>query len=304
MPNSTALPGASCQHTLAQPVSLSGTTLHGGQKVRLQLLPAPAGHGVVFQRDDLPLAISRLPARWDAVVDTRLCTVLGNPHGARVSTVEHLLSALAGCAIDNVIVCLDGPEVPILDGSAAGWVDLLDLAGRQAQAEPRRHLQLRRPLRVESADSWALLVPAQGSRFRVSIEFDEPLIGRQQCDLQLSVEGYRAQISRARTFGFARDVEAMLASGRARGGSLANAVLIAEGRVLNPEGLRWPDEFVRHKLLDCIGDLYLAGGSIEGQLIAHRPGHALNAQILRTLFQQPDCWQWVSAPSCHLAQAA
>lgn len=304
MPNPTALPGASCQHTLAQPVSLSGIALHGGQSVRLQLLPAPAGHGVVFQRDDLPLAISRLPAHWNAVVDTRLCTVLGNPHGVQVSTVEHLLSALAGCAIDNVIVSLDGPEVPILDGSAAGWMDLLDQAGRRAQAVPRRRLQIRRPLRVAMGDSWAKLLPAQGSRYRVGIDFEEPLIGRQQCELRLTIEGYRAQIARARTFGFACDVEAMLASGRARGGSLDNAVLIADGKVLNPEGLRWPDEFVRHKLLDCIGDLYLAGAPIEGQLIAHRPGHALNVQILRELFQQPDCWQWSSTQPCALAHAA
>ncbi|MDW8478768.1 MAG: UDP-3-O-acyl-N-acetylglucosamine deacetylase [Xanthomonadales bacterium] len=226
-------------------------------------------------------AKAEIAARHDAVVATRLSTVLANAAGAEVATVEHLLAALAGLGIDNVRIELDGPEVPILDGSAREWVACLDAAGRVAQPAPRRRLLLRRPVRIGLGDAWAILLPAAAPRYSVSIEFPDPAIGRQSLDFELDPERFRREIAPARTFGFLRDLDRLKAEGRARGGSLANAVVVDGERVLNPEGLRFPDEFVRHKLLDLIGDLALAGAPIAAHVIAHRPGHALNHRILR-----------------------
>jgi UDP-3-O-[3-hydroxymyristoyl] N-acetylglucosamine deacetylase len=289
-PDSRADP--SMQSTLAAAVGLSGVGVHAGRAVRLSLLPAPADSGIVFEREDLAPGQAEIRAHWRQVVDTRLCTVIGNAYGATVATVEHLMAALAAAGVDNARVCLDGPEVPILDGSAAPWMALIERAGLRMQARRQRRLQVLRPLRVEANGKWAMLVPARGSRFSVEIDFSEPLIGRQRCDFDLRRGSFTEQIAPARTFGFADQVAAMQAAGRALGGSLENAVVIGNGRVLNPGGLRFADEFVRHKLLDCIGDLYLAGAPIEGRLLASRPGHALNVQLLRRLFAREDAWCW------------
>ena len=280
------------QHTLARRVSLRGVGVHSGAAVELTLQPAPAGHGIRFIRSDLPALRGFVQANWQNVIDTRLCTVLRNNRGVSVSTVEHLLSALTGCGIDNALVVLDGPEVPILDGSAIGWVDALQTAGRQSQLAPRWWLQVLQPVRIDNGDGWAMLLPASSSRFEISIDFPHPAIGRQNCVFDLQRDDYRETIAPARTFGFAAQVEAMRAAGRARGGSLDNAILLDEVGVLNPGGLRFANEFARHKLLDCIGDLSLAGGPIAGRVVAERPGHGLNLALLQALFSQPRAWRW------------
>ncbi|MCK7594104.1 UDP-3-O-acyl-N-acetylglucosamine deacetylase [Pseudomarimonas salicorniae] len=280
------------QCTVATPVSIRGIGVHAGESVFLELLPAEVDSGVVFERSDLPAGRGRIAASWRNVTDTRLCTVIANDSGATVSTLEHLMAALAACGIDNVLVRLDGPEVPILDGSAAQWMELIRGAGVVPQPVRRRQLRILRPVRIEDGEKWAMLLPDRASRYSIGIEFSDPLIGRQGFDFTLSTEGFRREIAPARTFGFAREVSAMQAAGRALGGSLDNAVVVEDGKVLNPGGLRFRDEFVRHKLLDCIGDLYLAGGPIQGHLVASRPGHALNVDLLRALFATEGAWCW------------
>ncbi|MCB1636295.1 MAG: UDP-3-O-[3-hydroxymyristoyl] N-acetylglucosamine deacetylase, partial [Xanthomonadales bacterium] len=236
------------QHTLTRRVSMHGVGLHSGAPVALSLQPAPAGHGIRFVRSDLPATRGFVQANWQNVIDTRLCTVLRNNRGVSVSTVEHLLSALVGCGIDNALIVLDGPEVPILDGSAIGWVQPLLDAGRQSQVAPRWWLQVLQPVRVDSGDGWAMLLPASSSRFEISIDFPHAAIGRQHCVFDLQRDDYAEAIAPARTFGFAAQVEAMRAAGRARGGSLDNAILLGDEGVLNPGGLRFANEFARHKL--------------------------------------------------------
>lgn len=280
------------QRTLASPALIRGVGVHAGEAVSLSLQPAAAGSGIVFVRSDLEVGANEIPARWDRVIETRLCTVIANAAGASISTVEHLMAALAACGVDNARILVDGPEVPILDGSAIEWVRLIRSAGVLPQPALRRQLKILRPLRIGDEQKWAMLLPAEGSHYSVGIDFDEPLIGRQHIEFSLSDHAFRREIAPARTFGFAHEVAAMQAAGRALGGSLDNAVVVGNGRVLNPDGLRFPDEFVRHKLLDCIGDLYLAGGLIEGRLIANRPGHALNVDLLRALFASADAWCW------------
>ena len=270
------------QNTLATTVATRGVGVHSGQPVTLALKPAPIDHGVAFVRTDLPGAPT-VPALWQHVVETRLSTVLAEG-GARVGTIEHLMAALRALRIDNVRIELDGPEVPILDGSAAPWVSLIDRAGPLAQAAPRRVLRVLRAVRIAEGDKWAMLLPDERERFSIEIDFDDPVIGRQRADFTLDADAFRDRIAAARTFGFMRDIASLQAQGLALGGSLDNAVVIGEGGVLNREGLRFDDEFVRHKLLDCIGDLYLAGAPILGRVVASRTGHALNHALLQALF--------------------
>ena len=307
MPQLTSLAGLRPQGTVAAAVATHGTGVHSGQPVRLVLRPAPVDHGIVFQRTDVAPRRGRVRARWDQVVDTRLCTVIANSEGTRVSTVEHLLAALRACGIDNALVDLDGPEVPILDGSSAQWLALIDSAGVVAQAARRREIMIEQPLRVDDGQRWAMLLPAAAPRFTVDIDFDDPVVGQQHYDLVLDTTRFRNEIAAARTFGFMRDIRALQATGRTLGGSLDNAVVIDDGRVLNPGGLRFPDEFVRHKLLDCIGDLYLAGAPVVGRLVASRPGHALNVQLVRALHANPSAWRWSTQalrPALHDATLA
>jgi UDP-3-O-[3-hydroxymyristoyl] N-acetylglucosamine deacetylase len=277
------------QHTLKASIGCVGIGVHTGQRVRLRLVPAPAGHGIVFRRTDLGLDIE---ARFDRVIDTRLCTVLGHESdpSARVGTVEHLMAALAGCGIDNVLVEVDGPELPILDGSANPYVFLIDCAGVAEQAAPRRTLEVRRTVRVADGAAWAELRPlsVRGFEMAMSIDFTAAAIGSQALSLRLSPESFRREIASARTFAMAADIERLRASGLARGGSLDNAVVVDGAKVLNPAGLRCPDEFVRHKLLDAVGDLALAGATIQGRFVASRSGHTLNNRLLRALFAEAD----------------
>ncbi len=280
------------QQTLKRAIHSTGVGLHSGQDVTLRLIPAEPDTGIRFHRTDKMAADGGpivIPARYDHVVDTTLCTVIGND-GVTVGTIEHLMSALAGAAIDNLIVEIDGPEVPILDGSAEPFVFLIDCAGVAVQPVARRAFKVLRPIEVKAEGKAARLSPAAGSSFDVSIDFDCNVIRQQSQQVSLVNGNYRHDVARARTFGFLADVEKLRQMGLARGGSLANAIVIDDGQVLNPDGLRWPDEFARHKVLDAIGDLYLAGGPILGHFDGVCTGHADNNRLLRALFADPAAW--------------
>ncbi len=284
---------ANCQHTLREAIGCVGVGLHSGARVRLTLLPAEAGTGIVFRRTDLGVDIA---ARPDAVSDTRLCTQVSDPArpDAAVRTVEHVMAALAGMGIDNAVVAVDGPEVPVLDGSAAPFVFLIECAGRLPQAAARQVVEVLRPVRVEAGEAFAELRPgAAALDMALSIDFPAAAIGRQALSLSLSAQGFRSVLAPARTFTMLHEIEALQAAGLARGGSLDNAVVVDGARVVNPEGLRAPDEFVRHKMLDAVGDLAM-GGVIHGRFVAHRTGHALNNRLLRALFADARAWRRVS----------
>jgi UDP-3-O-[3-hydroxymyristoyl] N-acetylglucosamine deacetylase len=285
------------QRTLKSPIYCVGVGLHSGRQVQLTLRPAATGTGIVFHRSDLGLDI---PARFDAVVDTRLCSVLASADApqARIGTVEHVMAALLGCGIDNAIVVVDGPEVPVLDGSAAPFVFLIDCAGVVEQDEPRRVIEVLRTVRVSDGEAFMELRPAAtaGLDMAVSIDFDAAAIGRQALSLRLSDGSFREGLAGARTFALASDIAGLQAAGLAQGGSLDNAVVVDGDRVLNPGGLRVADEFVRHKMLDVVGDLALAGAKLSGRLVAHRPGHSLNNRLLRALFADDAAWAWSDMP--------
>ena len=285
------------QTTLKKRVSLSGIGVHGGKPVQIALCPAGAGSGVTFLRTDLPNATDfEIPARSHAVGATELCTMLGDPAGISVATVEHLLAALSGLGIDNVLVEIDGPEVPVMDGSAAAFVDAIDRAGILIQKAPKRFITVIRPVRVELGSAFAEFRPYDGRRFELGIDYDCPVIGRQSFGFDLTPKRFRKAISRARTFGYMRDVERLWAAGFALGSSLENSVVIGEGAIVNPEGLRYPDEFVRHKVLDAIGDLALADAPIRGLYRSHKGGHKLNALALNALLADRRAWRMTSAP--------
>jgi UDP-3-O-[3-hydroxymyristoyl] N-acetylglucosamine deacetylase len=286
--------GRARQKTLRQSISCTGVGVHTGAKVHLTLHPAEAGAGIVFRRSDVRDRDNVIAARWSAVVDTRLCSVLGNEAGVTVGTVEHLMSALAGYGIDNVTVDLDGAEVPIMDGSAEPFAFLIECAGIVEQDEPRRAIQILRPVKVGDEGAYARLSPAAGFALSFEIDFDSPLIRTQRHSFDALSNTFRREIARARTFGFAHEVEALRKMGLARGGSLDNAVVVAHDKVLNRDGLRFPDEFVRHKLLDALGDMYLAGAPILGRFHGHRAGHALNNKLLRALFADQANWCWTT----------
>lgn len=287
---------AALQSTLKTSIDCVGIGLHSGRRVQMALRPAAANHGIVFRRTDLGRDI---PARFDRVADTRLATVLADPAdpSIRVGTVEHVMAALSGCGIDNVLIEVDGPEVPVLDGSAAHLVFLIDCAGIVTQEAPRRTIEVRRPVRVSDRNAFAELRPARSGRdglhLAMSIVFAASAIGRQELSVQLTPESFRRELSRARTFALAEDIDRLRAAGMAQGGSLDNAVVVDAARVLNPGGLRMEDEFVRHKLLDAVGDLALAGAPLRGSFIAHRSGHGLNNRLLHALLDDASAWRWV-----------
>ena len=277
------------QRTIAEKISCTGIGLHSGKPVQLTLHPARAGSGIVFVRTDFPQPVE-VPANHSAVTSTRLATTLGRGD-ATVGTVEHLLSALCGLGIDNVRVEIDGPEIPVMDGSAASFVFLIRAAGIFDQGVPRRSLRVRRPIEVRDGDRLIRIEPARELRVTYSVDFAHPAIGRQQLrDLVIDDESFESEICRARTFGFLREVEALWRSGLARGGNLDNTVVMDDFRVLNRDGLRWSDEFVRHKALDLIGDLALLGIPLEGHVVVERGGHALHQRLVRALLEQPSHW--------------
>jgi UDP-3-O-[3-hydroxymyristoyl] N-acetylglucosamine deacetylase len=283
------------QRTLKSRIPCVGVGVHSGRRVSVTLLPALAGHGIVFRRIDLRRDI---PATFDRVVDTKLCTTIGEG-SARVSTIEHLMAALAGAGVDNALVELDGPEVPIMDGSAAPFSFLLECAGIVSLNTPRRVIEIRRPVRVTEGKAWAELRPFADPLARypiptldleVSIDFPDAAIGRQTRTMRLTPENFREAIAPARTFARASEIDLMREQGLAKGGSLDNAVVVDGGKVLNPGGLRMKDEFAAHKLLDSVGDLALVGAALHGRYVANRPGHAINNKLVRALFARGANW--------------
>lgn len=282
------------QRTLKAVVTTTGVGLHSGIKVTLTLRPAAADTGIVFRRVDLD-PIVELPANPYSVVDTRLCSGLQNGE-AKVGTVEHLMSALSGLGVDNAYVDIDGPEIPILDGSAAPFVFLIHSVGVETQNVPRRYLKVLHPVEIREGDKWARLEPYEGFLVNFSIHFNHPAIDRSgtEVTIDFAKQSYVREVSRARTFGFMHEVEYMRDNGLARGGSLDNAIVMDEYRVLNADGLRYADEFVKHKVLDAIGDLYLAGHPLLAAYRANKSGHALNNQVLRALLADESAFEIVS----------
>ena len=291
------------RRTLKAPIGCVGTGLHSGRRVALTLRPATAGTGIVFRRMDLGIDI---PALFDRVVDTRLCTAIGEG-SVTVSTIEHVMAALAGSGIDDAVVEVDGPEVPIMDGSAAPFLFLIECAGIANTAAPRAAIEVLRPVRVEEANgAFAELLPNREPAFDAELEIDFPntAIGRQALALRISPLAFREGLADARTFTLAEDVARLRAAGLAQGGSLANAVVVDGPMVLNPGGLRRPDEFVRHKLLDVVGDIALAGAPIRGRFRGARSGHALNNRVLRALFADTSAWRLTGLPAMSEGAAA
>lgn len=282
------------QRTLKNVIGATGVGLHTGKKVFLTLRPAPVGTGIVFRRVDLD-PVAEIPASLEHVRDTRLSTTL-EYDGVRVSTVEHLMSAFAGLHIDNAIVELDSDEVPIMDGSAAVFVFLIQSAGVELQSAAKEFIRITEPIEVRDGDKWARFEPFDGFKVTFSIDFDHPTMqsSAQRATVDLAEISFAREVSRARTFGFLRDVEALQEAGLARGGSLDNAIVMDEHRVINDDGLRYGDEFVKHKILDAIGDLYLLGRPLIGSFSAHKSGHALNNGLLRELVKQSGRWERVA----------
>lgn len=278
------------QKTLKSSICCTGVALHSGAKVSMVLNPADAGTGIRFRRTDIAGMGAVIPARWDHVVDTRLCTVLGNEDGVVVGTVEHLMAALAGSGIDNAEIEINGAEVPVMDGSAEPFVFLIECAGILDQGAPREGVRVLKTVSVEDGMSKASLYPASEFTVGFEIDFDNALVGRQEISVGLVNGTFKKELCRARTFGFLQDIEALWANGLGLGGSLENAVVVSGEKVLNADGLRYPDEFVRHKALDAIGDLFMAGAPIIGRYQGYRAGHALTNKLLRKLFADPEAW--------------
>ncbi|MBI3452375.1 MAG: UDP-3-O-acyl-N-acetylglucosamine deacetylase [Rhodospirillales bacterium] len=281
------------QKTLKTSIGCTGTGLHSGARVDMTLHPAEPGHGIVFRRTDIAGGGSLIAADWRHVVDTRMCTTLGTEAGVRVSTVEHLMAALWGAEIDNALIDISGAEVPVMDGSAAPFVFLIECAGVVEQAAPRRAIEILRRIVVEDEERSVSLTPGAGFSVDFQIDFDNAAVAQQDYFAALAPGAFKVDIARARTFGFEHEVAHLRAAGLARGGSLDNAVVISGDRILNHDGLRYDDEFVRHKILDCVGDLYLAGGPILGHVRGVRSGHRHNNALLRALFARQDAWRHV-----------
>ncbi|MFO7156517.1 MAG: UDP-3-O-acyl-N-acetylglucosamine deacetylase [Pseudomonadota bacterium] len=282
-----------CQRTLRQKVSCTGIGLHSGARITLTLNPAPANTGIRFVRTDLSPEVE-IPALADYVVDTRLATTIGKD-GARIGTIEHLMAALFGLGIDNCRVELDGPEVPIMDGSAAPFVYLIQEAGIELQREMKRFLVIRNPVEVADGDKTAKFLPAPQLSISFTIDFDHPLISKQTFRMDFSDRFFHREIARARTFGFYEEVEMLKRMGLARGGSLDNAIVVDDFSILNPDGLRYPDEFVRHKILDSMGDISLLGMPVIGHLVAYKSGHALNHKLVTQVLSDASCYEIVEA---------
>jgi UDP-3-O-[3-hydroxymyristoyl] N-acetylglucosamine deacetylase len=282
------------QHTIANSVSCTGVGLHSGERVKLTLHPALEGEGVNFIRADVTGHDRVIPAHALNVSTTQLGTNLTNADGVSVATVEHLLAACAGMGLDNVTAELHGPEAPIMDGSSADFCALIKDAGLMEQAGARRRIEILKPVEVREGAKHVRLSPGAGYEMRVGIDFTSRAIGRQAITFRMTPGAFASEVAFARTFGFASDVAKLRAMGKARGGSMDNAIVIDGDEVLNPGGLQVEDEFVRHKLLDVIGDLFLAGGPIEGLYEGEQPGHALNNKLLRALFADETAWRWAA----------
>lgn len=284
------------QTTVAHEVELTGTGVHSGAPVSVILHPAESGTGIRFLASRNGRIAAEIPATVEHVKNLTLCTVLGDETGLTIGTVEHLLAALRGLAIDNCYIEIDSKEVPIMDGSASAFVDAIDEAGVRELGEPRTFVKVLKPIRVEEGDCWGELIPHSSFSLDVEIDFESPLIGQQRLALEMSPGVFRNEISRARTFGFMRDVEKLWKAGLALGASLDNTIAIGDDRILNQGGLRYTHEFVRHKMLDAVGDLALSGAPLLGSYRSVRGGHRLNAQVLKAMFADADAYAMVQAP--------
>jgi UDP-3-O-[3-hydroxymyristoyl] N-acetylglucosamine deacetylase len=284
------------QTTLGREIALSGIGVHSGARVSMVLHPAEADTGYRFLVTKRGRIVAEVPAHVDNIKNLTLCTVLGDDSGVTIGTVEHLLATLRGLSIDNCYIEVDAREVPIMDGSAAAFVAAVDGVGIRELLQPRKFIKILKQVRVDEGNCWGELRPHSGFHLDVEIDFESPLIGRQRYALEMSSGAFRNEIARARTFGFMREVESLWKAGLALGASLDNTLALGEDRVMNPEGLRYPQEFVRHKLLDAVGDLALAGAPILGAYRSVRGGHRLNAYVLRKLLADSEAWTMVSAP--------
>jgi UDP-3-O-[3-hydroxymyristoyl] N-acetylglucosamine deacetylase len=278
-----------CQTTIARPTAISGIGLHTGQRINMTLRPADAGVGIVFHRkmENHTVTIEATSAN---VVDTRMATVLGKGD-VHISTVEHLLAALSAYGVDNLHIDIDGPEVPIMDGSAAPFASIIEEAGQLRHPQSRKFLAIRQPVSVIDGEKRVSIIPSRFFRITFDIAFQHPCIALQQRSVKVTSAGFRRDLAPARTFGFLRDVEMLKAAGLARGGSLENAIVVDDEKILNPEGLRFQDEFVRHKILDAIGDLSLVGYPILGHVRAFKAGHDVNHQLVQKVLDNPENWQ-------------
>ena len=282
------------QHSLKSKISCCGKGLHSGANVSITLVPAPENTGIIFRQINANKNPVDIAAHVDNVVDDRLCTTLGNSEGNTIATVEHLMAALRGCEIDNLYVEVEGKELPIMDGSSAPFVFLIECAGIVEQNAPRKAIQIIKPISVENEERLVELTPGTGFSVSFEIEFGSNAIGQQCMNIDLVNGTFKGELSRARTFGFIEEVDQLHSMGLALGGSLDNAVVLNGDEVLNEGGLRYKDEFVRHKILDCIGDLYLVGAPIIGHFKGYRSGHALNHSILRSLLSNQDSWNYTT----------
>ena len=284
------------QTTIAREIELTGTGVHSGAPVSVILHPAEADTGLRFLVTRRGRVVADIPATIKNVKALTLCTVIGDDRGTTVSTVEHLLAALRGLCVDNCFIEIDSKEVPIMDGSAAPFVEAIDDVGVRELSAPRRFIKVLKPVRVEEGDSWGEIAPHSGFQLDIDIDFTTPLIGRQRLSVEMSPSVFRMDICRARTFGFMADVEKLWKAGLALGANLDNTIAIGDDRIMNREGLRYPQEFVRHKMLDAVGDLCLSGHQILGSYRSVRGGHRLNVGVLQALFADPDAWMIVHAP--------
>ena len=290
------------QTTLKNAIHCSGTAVHHGGHVTMAMLPAPAGHGIVFRRTDIAGKGLSIQADWQHVADMPMCTALES-EGVQIATIEHLMAALSGCGIDNLLIEINGPELPIMDGSSWPFVFLIECAGISELDAPRRFLKILSPVSIAMGGRSAALMPAEGFTLSFEVDYESGAIARQNAEVQLVEGAFKNELSRARTFGFLHEVDALRAAGLARGASLDNSIVITGDGILNEGGLRFPDEFVRHKMLDALGDLYLAGAPILGRFEGRRSGHKLNHRLLRALFQRQEAWCWTESSSPEIAPA-
>ena len=281
------------QQTISEPISFSGIGLHSGKKVEMKLVPAEIDHGVKFIRID-KTKNNIVDAHWSNVSETVLSTTISNNSSIKISTIEHLMSALSGLHIDNLIVYINASEVPIMDGSSKPFVDMIEKVGLKTQNKKRMLINIKKTIEVKKGDSSAKIIPNNQFSIDFEIDFPSQLVSKQSCQLQLINGNYKTDIAAARTFGFEKDVEYLRSNGLALGGSLDNAVVVGENKILNKDGLRYTDEFVRHKILDSIGDLYLAGSPIIGYFYGHKSGHHLNNQLLRKLFSDQSNYEYIN----------
>ncbi|MBD3786849.1 MAG: UDP-3-O-acyl-N-acetylglucosamine deacetylase [Sphingomonadales bacterium] len=288
------------QTTVGHEISFEGVGLHSGRPVRMVIAPAPAGHGIVFRRTDVRGLNPRVPAIWDRVTPSKLCTLVENADGVSVSTIEHVMAALVGAGVHNALIEIDGPEVPILDGSSAPFVEGIRAAGLRLLAGTLRAIRILKPVEVREGEAWARLEPAAALEIDFAIDFADAAIGRQEKTLKMANGAFVRELMDSRTFCRQADVEVMQANGLALGGTYENAVVYDGDKVLSPGGLRHADEAVRHKMLDALGDLALAGAPILGRYVGHRAGHAMTNRLLRALFAAPEAWEW---EDCTEAQA-